>query len=66
MLPLDALASAALLCGAALAVSKGSAGGPVNGALISATERKTSGRNSAHHAATGEPKSCPTTAATER
>ena len=47
-------------------VSNGRAGGPPNGALISATERNTSGRTSAHHAATGEPKSCPTTAATER
>ena len=50
--------------GAPLAVSNGSAGGPANGALISATERNTSGRTSAHQAATGEPKSCPTTAAT--
>ena len=48
------------------AVSKGNAGGPPNGALISATERNTSGRTSAHQAATGEPKSCPTTAATDR
>ena len=50
----------------ASAVSKGSGGGPANGALISATERNTSGRSSAHQAATGEPKSWPTTAATER
>ena len=48
--------------GGASAVSNGSAGGPANGALISATERNTSGRTSAHQAATGEPKSCPTTA----
>ena len=38
-------------------VSNGSAGGPANGALMSTTERNTSGRNRAHHAATGEPKS---------
>ena len=40
--------------------------GRANGALISTTERNTSGRTSAHHAATGEPKSWPITAATER
>ena len=38
-------------------VSKGSPGGPEKGALISATDRNTSGRSSAHQAATGEPKS---------
>ena len=49
------------------AVLNGSAGGPANGALIIATERNTSGRNStAHQAATGEPKSWPKTPATER
>ena len=42
------------------------AGGPANGALIITTERNTSGRASAQYAATGEPKSCPTTAAQER
>ena len=52
--------------GGASAVSNGIAGGPSNGALISTTERNTSGRTSAHQAATGEPKSCPTTPATER
>ena len=50
----------------ALAVVSGSAGGPANGALINTTERKTSGRITAHHAATGDPKSWPTTAAIER
>ena len=54
------------LCFGASAVSNGIDGGPANGALISATERNTSGRSSAHQAAMGEPKSCPTTAATER
>ena len=53
-------------CGGWFAVLNGSAGAPPNGALISTTERNTSGRVSAHQAATGEPKSCPTTAATER
>ena len=48
------------------AVLNGSGGGPANGALISATERNTSGRISAHHAATEQPKSCPTTASTLR
>src|SRR5436190_3760018 len=48
------------------AVSNGSAGGPANGALISTTERKRSGRDTAHQAATGDPKSWPTTAETER
>jgi hypothetical protein len=43
----------------------GSAGGPANGALISTTDWKTSGRISAHHAETGEPKSWPMTAATD-
>jgi len=37
----------------------------LDGALISATDRNTSGRTSAHHAATELPKSCPTTASTE-
>ena len=36
------------------------------GELISATDRNMSGRMSAHHAATGEPASCPTTIATWR
>ena len=49
-----------------LAVSKGMAGGPANGALISTTERNTSGRSSANQAATGEPKSWPIMAAMER
>ena len=48
--------------GAFSTVLNGSAGGPANGALISTTERNTSGRMSEHHAATGEPKSWPTTA----
>ena len=48
------------------AVPNGSDGGPANGALIMTTERNTSGRTSAHQAATGEPKSCPTTASTLR
>jgi hypothetical protein len=48
---------AELACRGVRAVSKGSAGVPVNGVLISATERNTSGRTSAHHAAAGEPKS---------
>ena len=52
--------------GGFLSVSKGNSGGPANGALINATERNTSGRTTAHHAATEAPKSCPTTAATER
>ena len=39
-------------------------GGPTNGALINTTERNTSGRIKAQSAATGEPKSWPTTAAT--
>ena len=43
-----------------------SEGGPGNGALIIATAGNTSGRSSAHQAATGEPKSWPITAATER
>ena len=41
-------------------------GTPAKGALISATRRKMSGRTSAHQAATEAPKSCPTTASTER
>src|SRR5579871_6684184 len=45
------------------AVAKGSVGGPANGALINATEPNTSGRTSAHQAATEAPKSWPTTAA---
>ena len=48
------------------AVLNGSDGGPPNGALIMTTERNTSGRISAHHAATDEPKSCPITASTLR
>ena len=59
-------AGGALVCGCMRRVSNGHGGGPANGALISTTERNTSGRTSAHQAATGEPKSCPTTAATER
>ena len=47
-------------------VLKGSGGGPANGALINTTDRNTSGRTSAHQAATGLPKSCPTTASTLR
>src|SRR5216683_279628 len=47
-------------------VSNGNSGGPAKGALINATERNTSGRTTAHQAATEAPKSCPTTAATER
>ena len=35
-------------------------------ALIMTTERNTSGRTNAHHAATGLPKSCPITASTLR
>ncbi len=58
--------SGAASAGGASAVSNGNGGGPANGALISATERKTSGRTSAHQAATEAPKSWPTTAATER
>jgi hypothetical protein len=46
------------VCGGGLsAVSKGNAGGPAKGALIIATQRNTSGRTSAHHAATEAPKS---------
>ena len=52
--------------GGLASVSNGSGGGPPNGALIKTTERNTSGRTSAHHAATGEPKSWPITAATLR
>ena len=48
------------------AVLNGSGGGPPNGTLINATERNTSGLNTPQYAATGEPQSCPTTAATER
>jgi len=33
----------------------GKSGAPSNGALINTTERNTSGRAKAHHAATGEP-----------
>ena len=40
--------------------------GIVAGALINTTERNTSGRTSAHHAATDAPKSCPATKATLR
>jgi hypothetical protein len=47
-------------------VSNGSAGGPAKGALISTIDLNTSGRNSVHQAATNDPKSCPTTACTER
>jgi hypothetical protein len=47
-------------------VANGSAGGPSNGALISASERNISGRTSAHHAATEAPKSWPMTAAASR
>ena len=39
------------------AVLNGNRGDPANGALIITTERNTSGRVSAHHAATGDPKS---------
>ncbi len=49
-------------CGALPSVAKGRAGGPSNGALISARLRNISGRTSAHHAATDAPKSCPITA----
>ena len=49
----------------ASAVSNGSAGGPANGALIITSERKTSGRTTVHHAASGDPKSWPTTADTD-
>ena len=52
--------------GGSSAVSKGRVGPPPLGALIIATERNTSGRMRAHHAATGEPKSWPMTAATSR
>jgi hypothetical protein len=52
--------------GAPFAVLNGRPGTPSNGELISTTERNTSGRISALHAATGEPASCPTTAATSR
>ena len=47
-------------------VLNGSDGGPPNGALIMTTDRNTSGRISAHQAATDEPKSCPITASTLR
>jgi hypothetical protein len=43
------------------AVLNGSTGGPPNGALDITTVRKTSGRVSAHHPASGDPASCPTT-----
>ena len=42
-------------------VSNCSSGGPAKGALMSTREPNTSGRTSAHHAATAAPKSCPTT-----
>ena len=45
--------------GSASAVSNGRAAVPPKGALIRTTERKTSGRATAHHDATSEPKSCP-------
>src|ERR1700730_11800114 len=51
---------------AAFAVLSGGSGGPPNGALISTVDRKTSGRATEHQAETGDPKSCPTTAATDR
>jgi hypothetical protein len=43
--------------GGCLAVSNGSDGAPPKGALIITTARNTSGRVTAHHAATGDPKS---------
>ena len=51
---------------APFAVSNGTAGTPAKGELIMTTERNMSGRMSALQAATGEPASCPTTAATWR
>ena len=39
----------------ALNISNGSAGTPPNGALIIVTDRKTSGRVSAHQPASGDP-----------
>jgi hypothetical protein len=39
----------------ASAVLNGSAGGPPNGALIMTTDRKMSGRTTAHQPASGEP-----------
>ncbi|MEZ5292387.1 MAG: hypothetical protein R2745_15000 [Vicinamibacterales bacterium] len=47
-------------------MSKGRRGAPAKGALIITTAGKTSGRAKAHHAATGEPKSWPTTPASLR
>ena len=44
---------------AASAVSNGNLAVPPNGALMSTTERKTSGRATAHHDATSDPKSWP-------
>jgi len=41
--------------GASFAVLKARDGAPANGALISTTDRKTSGRESTHQAATPEP-----------
>jgi hypothetical protein len=52
--------------GSRRSVSNGSSGGPAKGALISATDRNTSGRTRAHQAAIEAPKSCPTTDETER
>ncbi len=52
--------------GGTLAVLNGSRAVPPNGALIITTDRKMSGLVSAHHAATGEPKSWPTTPTSER
>ena len=55
---------APLRSGAGDAVLSGKGGGPANGA-IKTSERNTSGRASAHQAATEAPKSWPTTAAAE-
>ena len=58
-------AAAAGVAGA-FAVLNGSRAVPANGALIITTRWNTSGRVSAHHAATGDPKSWPTTPASVR
>ena len=57
---------AGTFAGAARSVSKGSAGGPANGALIIATEWNRSGRINPDQAAIDEPASWPTTAFTDR
>ncbi len=54
------------LAAARRSVLKGSARGPPKGALIIATERKTSGRINEDHAATVESASWPKTPRTDR